>query len=261
MKRFYFICAAAALSASAQNYTSYNNQPVARESFLRSQWTGSNIFGDSSLIAYWPLTGVGGTSYDFSGHGINTTFSGLPSAPFGGKTGPFAPYFNRLMPNSLTMSPAPALTVPFTVSAWVKASSPTGGYTRILETDYQKGVYLGLDTTMTKFLFIVANPSVGACSGGTVTTGSWSTSPWQMVTGVYNGTSGYLYVNGVQVAGPCAFTSPGTTTLPMKVGYCAVASYCSGAIGAWDGQIAGLRIYGRVLSAGEILAIYSAENH
>jgi len=261
MKRFYFLCAAAALSAFAQNYTSYNNQPVARESFLRSQWTGGNIFGDSSLIAYWPLTAVGGTFNDFSGHGITATFSGLPSSPFAGKIAPLAPYFNKATPNSLTVLPTPVLTVPFTVSAWVKPSSPTGGYTRILETDYAHGVYLGLDTTMTKFLFIVNNSAVGACSGGTVTTGSWSTSLWQMVTGVYNGTNGYLYVNGVQVAGPCAFTSPGTTTLPMKVGYCAVASYCSGAIGGWDGQIAGLRIYGRALSAAEILAIYTAENH
>lgn len=267
MKYLFLLCGMAALSASAQNYTSYNNQPVALPSYLRSRWTGGNIFQDSSLIAYWPMTRAGGTFYDYSGHGITAVFQGSTTGPYGGKIGTYAPYFNKGVPNSATIPTTPSITVPFTVSAWVKVNTPTGGYTRILENDYQKGFYLGLDTTMTKFQFIVdagstgSSASLGTCYGGSVTTGSWTTSTWQMVTGVYNGTNAYLYVNGSQVAGPCTFTSPGTTSLPVKIGYCYVASYCSAATGGWDGQLTDIRIYGRALSAAEILAIYTAELH
>ena len=80
-----------------------------------------------------------------------------------------------------------------------------------------------------------------------------------MVTGVYNGTTGAIYLNGAAGTTGCAFNSPGTTSLPMKIGYCYVSSYCALATGAWDGQIAGVRIYGRALTQAEIQAIYNAE--
>ncbi len=253
--------AAVLTAAFAQNYASYNNQPVARPSFLRSQWSNGNVLQDSSLIAYWPLIRANGTFYDYSGHGISGSFQGGISGYFGGKVGTFAPYFNKSAPNSISLSSAPTITVPFTISVWVKPNSPIGGYTRILETDFAKGVYLGLDSSMTKYQFIVNNASVGTCSGGTVSTGTWPNQAWQMATGVYDGASGYLYVNGLQVAGPCTFASPGTTSLPMKIGYCYIAGYCSPTSGAWDGQIGAVRIYGRVLTVAEILAIYSAEKN
>jgi hypothetical protein len=254
----------AALTAFPQNYASYNNVPVARASFLRSQWTNGNVYKDSSLIFYWPMTRASGTYYDYSGHGIIGLFQGMVSGgPYSGKIGPYAPYLTKNGPNSISLPTTPTLTVPFTVSVWVKANAPSGGYSRILETDYEKGVYLGLDSTMSKFQFIVnvGTGSVGTCSGGTITAGLWPNSPWQMVTGVYDGTYGSLYVNGVQAAASCPFSSPGTTSLPMKVGYCYVANYCAGSTGAWDGQIASVRVYGRALSAAEITAIYNAEKN
>jgi len=51
MKRFslsLIFCAATTLVA--QNYTTYNGLPVSRVSFLRSQYSGHNVFSDSSLL-------------------------------------------------------------------------------------------------------------------------------------------------------------------------------------------------------------------
>jgi hypothetical protein len=103
------------------------------------------------------------------------------------------------------------------------------------------------------------------CSGGAVTNGTWPNTAWQMVTGAYDGTSGRLYVNGSQVGSTTTFSNPGTTALSVGVGWCSTASTagCSlnSPFNAWDGQIQGVRIYGRALSQAEIQAIWMAENH
>jgi hypothetical protein len=87
-----------------------------------------------------------------------------------------------------------------------------------------------------------------------------------MVTGTYDSSNnGRLYVNGTQVGTTQAFTNPGATTLNIGIGWCSASSTvgCSpnSPLNAWDGQIQGVRIYGRALSQAEIQAIYTAENH
>ncbi len=267
MRRLYcllIVAGAAFTAAFAQNYASYNNQPVARPSFLRSQWPAAskNVYQDSSLILYLPLIRTTGTFNDYSGNNESGTFTNTPVPTwYNGKVGTYAPYFNKSSENYINFANAPTITVPFTVNVWVKPNTPVGGYTRIIESDYAKGFYLGLDSTMTKYQLIVNDSAIGSCNGGTVSTGTWPNEAWQMVTGVYNGTSGYLYVNGAQVAGPCTFTSPGTQSLPIRAGYCYVSGYCATTTGAWDGQIGAIRIYNRQLSATEIATIYTAEKN
>jgi hypothetical protein len=51
------------------------------------------------------------------------------------------------------------------------------------------------------------------------------------------------------------------TNVSMRIGCFNSGSSCSSTNSAWDGAITGFRIYGRVLSASEISAIYTAENH
>ncbi len=251
----------AAMSALAQNYGSYNNQPVARMSFLRSQWTASNVLRDSSLIAYWPLAKKADAAYDYSGHRLNGSFNG--SSPFqslSSKIGPYAPYFNKSAQNFVGI---PSITIPspftFTISAWAWPNALQGGYDRIMETNFASGFFLGTDSSMAKWQLIVDNPSIGTCAVG----GTLKTQQWQMVTGAYDGTNGYLYVNGVLAAGPCPFTPPttGLTNVSLRIGCFNSGSACSSPSSAWDGEISGVRIYNRVLSVAEIQTIYNAENH
>jgi hypothetical protein len=260
----------AALPAFAQKYTSYNNQPVARTSFLRSQWPAANILRDSSLIAYWPLDEKTDVAYDYSGHGLSGTFKGNNPIFIAGKLGPWTTYDNKSNGNYVNI-PSITITSPFTVSAWVKPSALVGGYNRIVETNFATGLYLGTDSTMTQWQLIVNDSSIAhACKGGTVTQGLTT---WTMVTAVWDGTYGYLYVNGSLIiggsaagtssTGGCNFTPPttGLTNVSMRIGCFNSGSSCSSTNSAWDGAITGFRIYGRVLSASEISAIYTAENH
>jgi len=259
MTRFLFLLAV--LPAFAQNYASYNNQPVARESFLRSQWpAAANVLRDPSLIAYWPLGQKADQAYDYSGHSLNGALLGnsTPQMWNSGKTGPWAAYFNNQNHNYIGVSSI-AIPAPFTVSAWVWPNLLVGGYNRIAETSYSTGFYLGTDSTMAKWELLVANAALSTCaSGGTVVMSA--TPKWTMVTGVYDGTNGYLYVNGSLVAGPCAFSAPVTTALSLRIGCYNSGASCSSTNSAWDGAIEDFRIYGRALSAAEISAIYTAEN-
>ena len=255
MKRFLFLLAV--LPAFAQNFASYNNQPVARESFLRSQWpAAANLLRDPLLIGYWPLDDKADQAYDYSGHSLNGALLGNAPAWFTGKTGPWAAYFNKANHNYIGVTSI-AIPAPFTVTAWVWPNVLAGGYNRIAETNYATGFYLGTDTTITKWELLVANPTLSTCAiGGTVTSQKWT-----MVTGVYDGTNGYLYVNGSLMAGPCAFSAPVTTASSLRIGCFNSGSSCSSTNSAWDGAISDFRIYGRALSAVEISAIYTAENH
>jgi hypothetical protein len=161
------------------------------------------------------------------------------------------------------------VTIPasFTVSAWVKPNALVSNYVRIVESFYQTGFYLGTNSTGTAFEWMVKDPSVvSSATGGTVTVGTWPNTGWQMVTGTYDSSNnGRLYVNGTQVGTTQAFANPGTTALNVGIGWCSTSSTvgCSpnSPNNAWDGQIQGVRIYGRALSQAEIQAIWMAENH
>jgi hypothetical protein len=270
MKRFslsLIFCAATTLVA--QNYTAYNGLPVSRVSFLRSQYSGHNVFSDSSLLLYLPMTGQQGSALDDSGHGFVATMAGTYIGAFAGKTGPYAPYFKGNSTPNNVMNVSSAVTIPgtFTVSAWVKPNALASNYVRIVESFYQTGFYLGTNSTGTAFEWMVKDPSVvSSATGGTVTVGTWPNTAWQMVTGTYDSSNnGRLYVNGTQVGTTQAFTNPGTTTLNIGIGWCSATSTvgCSpnSPFNAWDGQIQGVRIYGRALSQAEIQAIWMAENH
>jgi hypothetical protein len=82
--------------------------------------------------------------------------------------------------------------------------------------------------------------------GGTITLNTWF-----HICNVYNGTTAFLYINGVEVAsGPKSWNVTSTTY--------------DGKIGAqinpqqyWNGNISDVRLYNRVLSASEILAYYN----
>jgi hypothetical protein len=220
------------------------------------------------LIGYWPLNDKTDVAYDYSGHSLNGAFKGNAPGFLPGKLGPWTTYDNKSNGNYVNI---PSISIPspgpFTISAWVKPSALAGGYNRIAETNFANGLYLGTDTTMGLWQLIINDSSLAhACKGGAVTQGYTT---WTMITAVWDGTYGYLYVNGSLVIGgsaagtACNFTPPttGLTGVSMRIGCFNSGSSCSSTNSAWDGAISGVRLYNRALSAAEIFTLYTAENH
>lgn len=74
---------------------------------------------------------------------------------------------------------------------------------------------------------------------------------WQHVVGTYDGTTGRLWVDGVEVASG-SFTAPEPANLPVNIG-----AYFGGGFG-WAGAIDEVQIYDRALSVTEVVALYEA---
>jgi hypothetical protein len=90
-------------------------------------------------------------------------------------------------------------------------------------------------------------------SGGQAITGAndLATGVWYHFVGVYNGSQGILYRNGVVYAGPTALTSHTSESASFEIGR------YSGA-GNTNGNIAAARFYNRALTATEVLQNYNA---
>ncbi|VVC00620.1 Concanavalin A-like lectin/glucanases superfamily protein [uncultured archaeon] len=155
------------------------------------------------------------------------------SAYFGGAT-------------NYSVTPSLALGSQFSVSAWVKANGSQRGYNRIAENSYAGGFYLGTDSRGERYQWAVNNPSYGSVTGGKVADGQW-----QHVAGTYNGTTGILYVNGVNVSSG-AFSAPGPVSLPIYIG----SSSASPGSNSWEGAIDDVRVYNYTLTPEEVSLLY-----
>jgi hypothetical protein len=203
----------------------------------------------ANLVGYWTFDeGAGTTAQDSSGNHFNATITS-PSWIAGGKIN------KALHFNSSSYALAPTITTgnAFSLSVWVNPDTASqAGWTRILETQYNGGYYLGTDGTGKKYKFIVntaAGSSNSACSygcaeGGMVTTG------WHLVTATYSGTTALLYVDGVQVASD-------TFTPPVFQGNLYIARYYGGSGYNWVGSLDEVRLYSRALTATEVGQIFA----
>jgi hypothetical protein len=205
----------------------------------------------AGLIGYWNFDeGSGSVAHDSSGNGYNGAITG--AAWTTGKMNT-ALQFNGSSNKVLT--PNIALSQSFSISAWVNpAAVPQGTYARIAETQYNGGLYLGMNASGNKYKFIVntGSGSTGSCGasfgcaeGGSVTSG------WHLVTGTFDGFTAKLYVDTILVASD-TFTAPGNTNLPLYIGM-----YYGGGFG-WNGVLDEVRLYNRALSASEVTFIYNA---
>ncbi len=200
---------------------------------------------DVNLAGYWKFDeGRGTVAKDSSGNGNNGTLTGGPTrqiGKFGGDLN-FDGVDDYVVTNSFNLPNT------FTVSAWVKPASQPANYLRIAETSYANGFYLGLDTTDDPgYKWIVNNPTspFGTAEGGTLTFGAWT-----HVVGTYNGTTGVLYVNGVNV-GSDTFNDPGSDTNVVTIGRNNPL-----AMEYFNGEIDDVRIYKRALSATDVNNLY-----
>jgi hypothetical protein len=141
--------------------------------------------------------------------------------------------------SSRTIKPA----AQFSVFAWVRPAAVNASYTRIIETDYTSGFYLGSNTA-SRYCWIVNNASLEGCIGGQQVAGQRD-----FVCGVFDGSNRILYINGIQAASSAA-TAP-SALLPV---YISRWNNTSGYY--WNGDIDTVAIFNRALGPSEIWSLY-----
>lgn len=114
----------------------------------------------------------------------------------------------------------------------------------------QSGLYLGLDQSNESFQIVINysngtdNNMYGSCIGGT------ADGNLHFIAATFDGNSAYLYVDNVQVAGPCKFSSgkwtSSVTQMTARMGCWTDGSNtnsCPQTGGSFFGSISGIRIY------------------
>jgi len=137
-----------------------------------------------------------------------------------------------------------------TVSAWIYRISNQVQYfaSQWIEGSGTSSSW-GLDTYTNKLLFFVrAGSSSKVITGGTnITTGVW-----RNVTGIWDGSNIYVYLDGISDATPVSCTSMNTTTPNMSIASSTNDQYFL------NGNINSVHVYNRALSANEVLHNYNA---
>lgn len=131
----------------------------------------------------------------------------------------------------------------FTVMAWVRPAALNTSYSRIVETDYASGFYLGGNIN-SKYAWIINNSSLEGCIGGQQVVGQRD-----FVCGTFDGTNRLLYVNGVLVGSSTATAT--SANVKLNVGRI-VGSFI------WNGEIDTVGVFSSALAANTIAQIYRA---
>ncbi len=205
----------------------------------------------AGLIGYWNFDEDSGSiAHDTSGSGYNATLTGAVWT-----TGKINSGLSFNGSTNYGVTPNIALGNTFSISTWASpAVTSQGGYVRILETQFNGGLYLGMDASGSKYKFIVnsGTGSSGSCGaaygcaqGGTVTSG------WHLLTATFDGATATLYVDNAVVATD-TFTAPANTNYPLYI-----ARYYGGNGYSWNGALDEIRLYNRALTSAEVSAIYS----
>lgn len=223
-------------------------------------------FGSTGPIGWWKMDENAGTeAYDSSGNGFTGTLTGGPvpdrsAAKLGrgllyngeqdaSETNP--QYVNVADNNTLDASPV-------TVSAWVKmknfgsANSESAIISHHDHNDSQ-GYYL-------YFINVSGNPEFefrvyNTTQGGRTAKANDITltlNKWYFVTGVYDGTNVYVYVNGIRGGTTDTATSITANTDPLRIG---MAAYANGF--GMNGVIDDARVYNYALTQAQIAYAYN----
>ena len=144
---------------------------------------------------------------------------------------------------------APASYTGFSISAWVYADS-LGAY-NVVASQYRNS-----DATNSAWFLetIGSDMAFGVGSGGSAlyATKAFSTSGWYHITGVWNGSTVEVYIDGVASGSPVSATSMNTGTVNMGIG--ALWNTAGTAIdnGFWNGKIDEVAIFDYALSERQI---------
>ena len=240
------------VTASASGYTSAiasNVSVTNNTSTLVNFKFSTGIALTSGLLGYWPLNeGSGTVAHDQSGNHYDATLSNTTWGP-GLIT--YALDYNGT--NSWVTTPNIPFGSAFSVSAWVNPAVTTQtAWAGIAQASSGTGLYLGVDSTGTKYKLIVdgsgetgtCGAAFGCAQGGTVTSG------WHQVAGTYDGASTLLYVDGVLVASDTSpAPPPGSFSLAIG-GSWTFSTH-------WNGAMDEVRLYGRALTASEVSSLFN----
>ncbi len=229
---------ATVLGAGDQSYLS--NGLMGYWKMDESSWVGANAVLDSSGNMH-SGTAVGDATVAAGKFGNGGTFDGTGDYV---NTGESFPIQEAL-----------------TVATWVKPTNgcinPSQGCGILGNSNYSgsggNGWHMGWYTTT--FNFLIENASLNQTYNLSVPTSSYFTANvWTHVAGTFDGKNMYIYVNGVQVAGPLAAIAPSTTTYTLRLG--------SDPQGGWttprfSGGLDEVRVYNRALTSREVSQLYN----
>ena len=208
----------------------------------------------------WPMEGGSNSTFtrDYSRNALNGTVVGAIYNSTAGSDGKGAYQFDGtykyLSLTDTTNSPLD-ITNQITVMAWIKPAASMGSYTRIIEKYYASSWFLGMSSA--------ADGLTVWLNGGervTTTANILATNQWYQVAFTYNKDAGgtdevKIYVNGQLNASGDYSTAIGTDNHDLLVGAFESTGY------NFNGNIDGINIYNRSLSAQEILALYQNQTN
>ncbi len=218
-----------------------------------------NLTLNDGLMGYWKFDEASGTrAADSSGWGSSGTLLNGPTittstAPTNFTNG-YALSLDGINDYVDTDASSLNITGPVTISVWIKPTAPVASGSpqllviRTLNSQYITYV-MSLDATGK---VIMASKDTDLHNEYTSSTTVMSTTNWNHVVGVYDGSAFKIYVNGVlEGIHPISYTPPSTPVSHTQLGHASVDPFW----GYYKGLMDDVRIYNRALSTGEIAAL------
>ncbi len=212
----------------------------------------------AAVIAAWNFDeGSGATAYAAVGS-VDGALNGTASFVGGGVQGgavSISSSGNGMVDFGSSLFPSGS----FAVEAWVKTTSSVGGAVAFHRAGIAAGYLLafgdiadGCGGGAGQANFYVAYP----CSGHSAT--AVNDDAWHQLVGVYDGAMSQIYVDGAlasQSTGGNPLIAPPVGTIMAAGG---IMNALGSPVGAYDGLLDNVRLYGAALSAAEVSALYSA---
>ncbi len=220
--------------------------------FQSSTYPSVNRGTCNGLVGWWPLnTDVS----DFGPNGFNGTASNLSNAT--GQNGKSGGAYSFNGTNSqITMTNAPELNPVsvITISAWFQVAGPNAAAAT------QGIISKEVSGAVANPPYVLQYTNSGVLQYGQTATnndganinsiGNLNTGTWYFGTGVFSGTTEYLYLNG-ELQGTATNSDIGATTNVLRIG-----QQKSGNSRFFNGSIDDVRVYNRALSATEVKQLY-----
>ena len=209
----------------------------------------------SDLFGWWQLNG---NATDTSGQGRNGTIANATATVGQNGASNTAYAFNGTNAFITVPSTIARPTTAMTISAWIRhADVQTSAPQRIVSTTETTGYALSLDDSS-----CLNQLGFTAYIGGGFRSACTSVDPslndaWILATGVYDGSSVRIYLNGTLAAstGVSGSFTHSAGTVPFCIGSDAAASACNGGQ-YFSGSIDDVRAYSRALTPSEIQQLY-----
>jgi hypothetical protein len=216
-----------------------------------TQKTGTTT---SSLLAWWTFDeGTSTTASDYSGNRNTATLEGSPAWVFGKRGGALS--FNGASTDVYISTGSSGINSPtnLTMSAWVKLASsqptPTGILTKE-QGDCTNSSYAFEINGFTPTFIVESTGSVRDAADGT----ALPIGQWKLLTGVYDGSTAKMYVDGVLINTTSHVQGIKSTTGTFQIGR---QKFCS-PVRFFNGSIDDVRLYSQALSAAEVFVLYRA---